>query len=294
MPRLEERVDTNDDTSQSGPIVLTTDFGLADSYVGVMKGVVLGINPRARIIDLTHQIGPQNIAQAAFVLGTSYHFFSPNAIHIVVVDPGVGTARIALLLVTPHGRFLAPDNGVLSQVLRGYLSGPPEQAGKVEVPKCLTAYSLTNSRYWLHPVSQTFHGRDIFAPIAAHLSLGVFPEAFGEPVDRLCWLPSPQPIRRDNSIHGEVIAVDRFGNLVTNIPAAMLVEKPGIELNIGGRVIKGLSQTYHGNEQSAEGWLVALVGSHGFLEVAVLNRSAALSLGVDVGEPMAVTLPAST
>ena len=291
---MEQGVGPNKDTSQSQPIVLTTDFGLDDPYVGVMKGVVLGINPGARIIDLTHQIRPQNVGQAAFALGTSYRFFPSNSIHVVVVDPGVGTARIALLLVTPHGWFLAPDNGVLSQVLWDYLDAPPERAGRVEVPKSVTGYSLTNSRYWLHPVSQTFHGRDIFAPVAAHLSLGVAPEALGEPVGHLCWLPSPHPNHRDGSIHGEVINVDRFGNLVTNIPAAMLAEKPGIDLNIRGRVINGLSQNYYGNEQSSEGGLVALVGSHGYLEVAVRNGSAALVLGVDVGEPVDVALHPAT
>ena len=287
---MEERVAPNNYTSQSQPIVLTTDFGLDDPYVGVMRGVVLGINPGASVIDLTHQIRPQNVGQAGFVLGTSYRFFPPGAIHVVVVDPGVGTARIALLLVTPHGRFLAPDNGVLSYVLRDYLDAPPERAGRVEVPKSLTAYSLTNPRYWLHPVSHTFHGRDIFAPVVAHLSLGVCPQALGEPVVHLCWLPSPHPIRQNNTIRGEVISVDHFGNLVTNIPAAMLVETPGIDLHIRGRVIKGLSQTYYGNEQSAESALVALVGSHGYLEVAVRNGSAALTLGVDVGEPVEIVI----
>ena len=279
---------------ESQPIVLTTDFGLDDPYVGVMKGVVLGINPLARVIDLTNQIRPQNVGQAAFVLGTSYRFFPPGAIHVVVVDPGVGTARIALLLVTPQGWFLAPDNGVLSHVLRDYLDAPPQRAGRVAVPESLIAYSLINSRYWLHPVSQTFHGRDILAPIAAHLSLGVCPEVLGEPIGHLCWLPSPLPIRRDNTIRGEVINVDRFGNLVTNIPAAMLVETLGLDLYIHGRVIKGLSQTYHGSDQSEDGGLVALVGSHGYLEVAVRNGSAALSLGVDLGEPVEVTLPSSS
>ena len=287
---MEEPVGPNDHMSQSQPIVLTTDFGLDDPYVGVMKGVVLGINPGARFIDLTHQIRPQNIGQAAFVLGTSYRFFPTGAIHVVVVDPGVGTSRHASLLVTPLGRFLAPDNGVLSQVLRDYLNVPPQGAGKVEVPASLSAYKLTNSRYWVHPVSQTFHGRDIFAPVAAHLSLGVNPGDLGEQLSHLCWLPSPQPIRRDNNVHGEVINVDRFGNLVTNIPASMLVETPGLHLNIRGQVIKGLSQSYHENEQYAEVGLVALLGSHGYLEVAVQDGSAALSLDIGVGEPVQVTL----
>ena len=290
---MKEHIGPTDHASQSQPIVLTTDFGLDDPYVGVMKGVIVGINPGARVIDLTHQIRPQNVAQAAFVLGTSYRFFSPGAIHVAVVDPGVGTARVALLLVTPHGRFLAPDNGVLSHVLREYLDAPPQQACRVEVPQSLTAYGLNNSRYWLHPVSQTFHGRDIFAPVAAHLSLGVCPEVLGEPVTHVYWLPSPHPIRRGNSIRGEVINVDRFGNLITNIPAAMLLGTPGLDLNISGQVIKGLSQSYYGNDQSPQGGLVALVGSQGYLEVAVRDGNAALLLGVDLGEPVDITLPTS-
>ena len=287
---MEEHVGSDDQTSQIQPISLTTDFGLDDPYVGVMKGVILGINPGARVVDLTHQIGPQNIGQAAFVLGTSYRYFPTGAIHVVVVDPGVGTSRRALLLMTPEGRFLAPDNGVLSHVVRDYMSALPERSGKVEVPVGLTAYSLTNSRYWLHPVSKTFHGRDIFAPVAAHLSLGASPGDLGEPLNDLCWLPLPEPIRRDNSIRGEVINVDRFGNLVTNIPAAMLAEAPGLHLNIRDRLIKGLSHTYQGNERSAEEALVALLGSHGFLEIALPSGSAALTLEIDVGEPLQVTL----
>ena len=289
MGRTEEPLGPNDGTAASQPIVLTTDFGLDDPYVGVMKGVVAGINPSAQVIDLTHQIRPQNVRQAAFVLGTSYRFFSPGAIHVAVVDPGVGTSRLALLLLTPWGRFLAPDNGVLSQVFRDYLDRPPERVGRVEVPEKLAAYSLTNSSYWLHPVSQTFHGRDIFAPVAAHLSLGVPPERLGEPVGDLSWLPQPSPIERDNGVHGEVVNVDHFGNLVTNIPSSMLAAPDGISLTISGWVIRGLSQTYHESEQSGDDELVALVGSQGFLEVAVRNGSAALSLGVDVGEPVCLT-----
>ena len=264
---------------------------MEDPYVGVMKGVVLGINPGAGFIDLTHQIRPQNVGQAAFVLGISYRFFPPGAIHVVVVDPGVGTARMALLLVTPHGRFLAPDNGVLSYVLRDYLDAPPELAGKVEVPNSLTAYSLTNSQYWLHPVSETFHGRDIFGPVAAHLSLGVRPEALGEPVGHLCWLPSPYPIRRDDSIHGEVINVDHFGNLVTNISESALPKSGETEIEIKGRLIKELSRTFHDGGPLAQQGLIALVGSNGFLEIAMPSGSAALTLEVDVGEPVHVKLP---
>lgn len=289
--QTEELLSSNADRLGSQPIVLTTDFGLDDPYVGVMKGVVLGINPGVQIIDLTHRIRPQNLRQAAFVLGTSYHFFPPDSIHVVVIDPGVGTNRLALLLLTPQGRFLAPDNGVLSQVLRDYLDSPPEGAGRVAVPGKLAAYSLNNPSYWLHPVSQTFHGRDIFAPVAGHLSLGVPPELLGEPVTDLSWLPSPRPRARDKGVLGEVINVDHYGNLVTNIPASMLVGQDGFGLTISGQVIKGLSQTYQGNEQAAVGELVALLGSQGYLEVAVRNGSAALFLDVDIGEPVYLTVP---
>ena len=271
-------------------MVLTTDFGLQDPYVGVMKGVVLGINPSARIIDLTHQIRPQNIAQAAFVLGSNYRFFPSGAIHVVVVDPGVGTGRNALLLGTPHGRFLAPDNGVLSRVLSNYLDDPLEQAGEIAVPAGIAAYRLTNPKYWLHPVSQTFHGRDVFAPAAAHLSLGVPPDELGEPVSRMCWLTSPRPVRQGNVIQGQVINVDHFGNLVTNIPAAMLEGSSGVDLKVGGRVIQGLSRTFHGGPESPKDGLVALVGSHGYLEAAVRDGSAALLLDADLGDPVEAML----
>ena len=286
----EDPIDPNDRESLSHPLVLTTDFGLQDPYVGVMKGVALGINPRVPIIDLTHQIRPQNIAQAAFVLGSNYRFFPPGTIHVVVVDPGVGTDRNALLLVTPGGRFLAPDNGVLSRVLSDYLGDPPEQAGEIDVPAPLAAHRLTNPKYRLHPVSQTFHGRDVFAPAAAHLSLGVPPDDLGDPVTRLRWLPSPRPVRRGNAIQGQVIDVDHFGNLVTNIPAAMLEGSSGVHLKIGGRVIRGLSRTFHGGPDSPTDGLVALVGSHGYLEAAVRDGSAALLMGADLGEPVEVTL----
>ncbi len=269
---------------------MTTDFGLQDPYVGVMKGVALSVNPGVQIIDLTHQIRPQNVAQAAFVLGSSYRFFPPGAIHVVVVDPGVGTDRNALLLLTPHGRFLAPDNGVLSHVLREYLDEPPGQSGQVDVPAVLAAYRLTNPQYWLHPVSRTFHGRDVFAPAAAHLSLGVRPDDFGEPISRLSWLPSPRPVRLGNAIHGEIINVDHFGNLVTNVPAPMLEGSSGIDLKIRGRVIQGLSHTFHGGPESSNDGLVALVGSHGYLEAAVRDGSAALTLSADLGDPVEVRL----
>ena len=264
------------------PIVLTTDFGLADPYAGVMKGVVLSINPVATLIDLTQQIQPQNIRQGSFVLGASHRFFPVDSIHVAVVDPGVGTDRMAVLLVTPTAKFLAPDNGLLSGVLGDYLDKPPPDPGRVPLPPILTAYRLTNAEYWLHPVSNTFHGRDIFAPVAAHLSLGVLPEDLGQPLEDLAWLPTPKPTHEGDYLLGEVVYADHYGNLVTNIPARRLPKHPIVEAD--GHVIRGLSASYE-----AEKSLVALVGSHDYLEIAKPRGSAARDSHLGQGARVRVT-----
>jgi S-adenosylmethionine hydrolase len=289
MARGDQQINPREQQGAGRPIVLTTDFGLADPYAGVMKGVVLGINPGATLVDLTHLIQPQNVRQAAFVLGASYRFFPTGSIHVAVVDPGVGTKRKALLLVTPLASFLAPDNGILSYVVNDYLDQPPKQGDRVTLPPPLAAYSLDNPRYWLHPVSRTFHGRDIFAPVAAHLSLGVTPEVLGRPVKELVWLAAPQPETRGNVTHGEVVYADHFGNLVTNIPAGALDKEGEIRIEVKGRRIAGLVQTFGQEESGPAGALLVLAGSHGYLEVAVRDGSAALTLGAGVGEPVRVT-----
>ena len=271
------------------PIVLTTDFGIDDPYVGVMKGVILRVNPEASVVDLTHHIQPQNVRQGAFVLGSSYRFFPHEAIHVVVVDPGVGTDRRAILLNTPGGRFLAPDNGVLSWVIREHLQGKLTDAGVVEVPTGLTAYELTNDRLWLHPVSKTFHGRDIFAPVAAHLSLGVDATDVGTRVDSLCYSPFPEPTIEGAGVEGEVIFVDRFGNLITNIAAGCLPASGQARISVRDRAIDGIAAAYHSPGLQA-GKLLALVGSHGHLEIAVADGSAADALGASEGERVSVTV----
>jgi S-adenosylmethionine hydrolase len=273
------------------PIVLTTDFGLSDPYVGVMKGVILGINPQVGIIDLTHLIQPQNIRQAAFVLGASHRFFPQGTVHVVVVDPGVGTQRKAVLLDMPRVKFLAPDNGVLSHVLADYLDDPPERPGVVAVPPQCHGYQLTETQYWLHPVSNTFHGRDIFAPAAAHLSLGVQPEALGTPLSELVWVPAPQPVEENGQVLGEVIYSDHFGNLITNIPERLIGPGSSARVGIKGHRIAGLRTTFHDSSGNADVDLVALIGSHGFLEIAVPDGSAATLLNVGPGEPVKVSLP---
>ena len=269
-------------------VVFTTDFGLSDAYAGVMKGVALGINPNLRLIDLTHQILPQNVAQGSFLLGINHRFFPDDAIHVAVVDPGVGTDRRPVLLTTPCGTFVSPDNGLLSGVVDRYLESVPESTGPVALPSELSAVHLTNPDYWRHPVSHTFHGRDIFTPVAAHLSLGVAPRDMGEPIDHLYYLPLPQPVSQGDAITGQVIYQDVYGNLVTNIPADNLPDVELVDVRIKGRSIVGLSRTFNDNRHVGEDGLIALAGSHGYLEVALPNGSAADSLAGSEGETVTV------
>ncbi|GAI18104.1 unnamed protein product [marine sediment metagenome] len=175
-------------------ITLTTDLGLTDAYVAAMKGVILGINPEAKLVDICHSIKPQNITQAAFVLSTAYKFFPQKTIHVVVVDPGVGTKRRAIILRTPSADFVAPDNGVLSYVIQE--SSAKGVAGNVDLQQLepeLEAVAITKAEYWRLPVSPTFHGRDIFAPVAARLSLGFPPIDFGEVITSVTMLPLLRP-----------------------------------------------------------------------------------------------------
>ena len=269
-------------------VVFTTDFGLSDAYAGVMKGVALGINPNLRLIDLTHQILPQNVAQGSFLLGINHLFFPDDTIHVAVVDPGVGTDRRPVLLTTPCGTFVSPDNGLLSGVVDRYLEAVPESTGPVALPSELSAVHLTNPDYWRHPVSHTFHGRDIFTPVAAHLSLGVAPRDMGEPIDHLYYLPLPQPVSQGDAITGQVIYQDVYGNLVTNIPADNLPDVELVDVRIKGRSIVGLSRTFNDSRHVGEDGLIALAGSHGYLEVALPNGSAADSLAGSEGETVTV------
>ena len=272
----------------SSLLVFTTDFGLSDAYAGVMKGVALSINPGLGFIDLTHQISPQNIAQGSFLLGINHHFFPKDAIHVAVVDPGVGTDRRPILLSTSHGRFVAPDNGLLSGVISEYLDPVPEAAGLVGLSDGLTAVHLINPEYWRHPVSHTFHGRDVFTPVAAHLSLGVAPEDMGEPIESLYLLPMAKPAIKDGHITGVVAYQDVYGNLATNIPAESLPTVGSIEVQIKGRSIVGLCQTFNDEAHVGDDGLIALVASHGYLEVALPNGSAAYLLSAGEGEVVRV------
>ena len=272
-------------------ITLLTDFGTRDSYVAEMKAVILRLDPRATIVDITHEVAPQAVAEGEVVLGRALRVFAPDAVHVGVVDPGVGTDRRALLLVTPDGRFLAPDNGLLTYAVRD----APEyeeaiasveflQTAAMPVPAGCAAYRLSNEALWRKPVSDTFHGRDVFAPVAAHLSLGLPPQDVGEPVASLACLSIPHPRRRGDEIAGHVVHVDRFGNLVTTIGCDALAERDA-EVVVRGHSIRGISRSY-----AEGGELLAIIGSGGSLEIAARDGSAARMLGVGVGEPVVVAL----
>jgi S-adenosylmethionine hydrolase len=266
-------------------ITLTTDFGLADSYVAAMKGVILSINPNATIVDVSHGIQAQSVEQAVFILSTATPYFPPGTIHVAVVDPGVGTERRALILVTPRAVFVGPDNGLLSAALpEAAREAVRPPASPVPLPPALRGFELVEERFQRRPVSATFHGRDIFAPAAAHLSLGTEPSDFGPSVAEITALPPFRGIELpDGSVLGRVLHIDRFGNAITSVRADQV---PGtlITVHVHGRSIPGLVRTY------AEGiGPAALIGSSGFLEIAVPGDSAAHGLGLKVGDTVTVT-----
>lgn len=276
---------------QTPLITLTTDFGTADSYVGMMKGVILGIAPDARLVDLSHAIAPHDVREAAFVLYTAYRFFPAHAVHLVVVDPGVGSARRAVALRTPAGTFVGPDNGVF-----GYVMAQEPVEALVE---------LADPRYRLPRVSHTFHGRDVFAPAAAHLAAGVPIADLGPQVSDPVTLPLPRLEVAAGRIVGEVWHVDCFGNVVTSIgeltwagdelvcepafgrarcrmqDAGCRVAAAEARAKVGGREIAGVRRAY---ARVAPGEMLALVGSSGHLEIAVREGSAAEKLGVHPGD----------
>jgi len=247
-------------------ITLTTDFGLSDGYVGIMKGVILGIAADVQLVDLSHQIAPQDVRQGSFVLGNAVPYFPKGTVHLAVVDPGVGSSRRPLLVTTPEASFVGPDNGLFTFALT-----------RSEA----RAWVLDRPRYWLPAISRTFHGRDIFAPVAAHLARGVPPEELGSPVSDAIRLEPLLPQRQGNRhILGHVMHIDRFGNLITNVPAAWLVDGDWA-CEIAGHRIPHISETY---SAAQAGELLALISSSGMLEVAVRNGSAARLLGVGAGQ----------
>ena len=274
-------------------LAFTTDFGSSDSYVAAMKGVALGIAPDLTLVDVTHDVPRHDIRHGAFMLGGVYRYFPADTIHVAVVDPGVGTSRKAVALVTPAGSFCAPDNGLLSYVLNDYLKADQvrfesKEFGmpvRVPVPDGCDAYEISNPVYRLEPVSDTFHGRDIFTPAAAHLASGLEPELLGEPLREITMLNLFTLEKDISAVTGRVIHVDRFGNIVTNISIDQLPEGE-IVVEIADTKIHGLSATF----ADADG-LLALIDSHGYLEIAENLGSAAHRLGIAVGDTVVAHAP---
>jgi len=271
-------------------ITLTTDFGYGDAYVAAVKGAILNINPEASIVDVSHSIGPQDILQAAFILNAAYRYFPKQTVHVAIVDPGVGSERRGIILKTPSAIFVAPDNGILSYVIDDLFSvegrSVIEQThGLTEVvfKKGLEAAAITDPRFWRHPVSPTFHGRDIFAPVAAGLSLGISPYEFGEKISSLHVLPIAKPsLDPDGNVVGQVLHVDRFGNLITNVRSNNLPGK-NIVIEVGGRCIQGITDYYAQKEG-----IMAVVGSSGYLEISLRDGSACDFLDIAVGDGIRV------
>ena len=261
----------------SSPIALITDFGDDDTYVGVMKAVMESRAPGVTVIDLCHEVDRQNIQAAAYLMWTAYRYLPEGTITICVVDPGVGTRRRPIAVGSPRGAYVGPDNGWLSLLIRDAIGVIP--ADPMALPRDWQAVELTEARYWLQPVSATFHGRDIFAPVAAAIASGVSLDQLGPRLDALTGLSLAVAASSGSDVRGSVIHVDHFGNLITNIGAAHLADQ--FTVVVGGGTIAGPSASY---QEPAD--LIALVGSSGLLEIAAPNASAARLIQVGVGEPV--------
>jgi S-adenosyl-L-methionine hydrolase (adenosine-forming) len=252
-------------------ITLTTDFGLSDAFVGSMKGVILGIHPGARIVDISHDIPPQDIDHAAFVVRCAAPHFPRGTVHVVVVDPGVGTERLILAVRTADQVFLAPNNGVLKYVF--------DEHSEAE------AFNVTHSEYFRERVSRTFHGRDIFAPVAAHLSRGLSVEKLGRPFAEFDRGVIPRAVRLADRITGEVIAFDRYGNGITNIPAGWIDDPETARVLAGGFAFESLARSYL---DVPPGNPLAIIGSADALELSVNRGSARETLNLKIGETVTV------
>lgn len=260
-------------------ITLLTDFGTADYFVGAVKGVILSTNPEARIVDITHEIPPHDVEAAAFTLFAVHSDFPAGTIHVAVVDPGVGSNRTALLIESAKQFFIGPDNGILSYVAEDDAS----------------VFELTNAEYFRSEISQSFHGRDIFAPVAAAVSNGIAPGKLGKRTSAWMRLPSLEPkVLGDGTIKGRIIHIDRFGNCVTNITRNEVSEsnlEAGPGLVVGNKRVD-LFKRFYREEPRSKNKAFAMWGSAGFMEVAVENRSAADVLKVKRGDKV-VVLPGS-
>jgi S-adenosylmethionine hydrolase len=251
-------------------ITLLTDFGTKDGYIGAVKGVIKRINPQAEIVDITHDLDFYDVLGTAFALNNFYKYFPKGTIHLAVVDPGVGGLRQAILIRAGEFSFVGPDNGIFSFIYQR------EDLTDIIV--------ISNKKYSLAEISSTFHARDIFAPVAAYLSLGIKINEFGSPAKECMKFIIPQPESKGESLRGQIIHIDRFGNLITNI-AVDLLEKKKTEIVVGKRKIKGISRSYF---EIKEKRLGALVGSSDFLELAVDQGSAQKLLKAKIGDPVRI------
>jgi S-adenosylmethionine hydrolase len=252
-------------------ITILTDFGLLDGFVGSMRGVMLGIAPDAQIADLSHNIAPQNVEHGAFALARTVKYYPEGTIHVVVIDPGVGTTRRPIAARIGEQYYVAPDNGVLS-----FLYQQAEEQGSP-----LEVVHLDNPKYWLEEISNVFHGRDIFAPVGAHLANGVPLNELGTPIQDFVRIPSPEVETTPDGLRGQIISIDNFGNLITNLESQHLEDFQKLRVKVRDVEIDGLVQTF-GKRQVGE--LVALIGDADDLWISVVNGSARKRLGAQVGD----------
>lgn len=264
-------------------ITLTTDFGLNDHFVGTMKGVILKIVPDAEIVDICHSVQAFDILDGALALAQAYSYFPPRTVHLVVVDPGVGTARRPIIASSEEFNFVAPDNGVLSLVYAR--------------EERLNVRHITSEHYFLQPTSNTFHGRDIFAPAAAYLAKGVDHEKFGDEITDFVRFNAPKPKPAGaNTLRGVVLRVDRFGNLITNFtpldaPALFQQQPPAFKIVVGKREVQAMKQHY---AQGAPGELFGILGSMGYLEIVANRGSAAQLIGSGKGTEVQLVMEGTT
>ncbi len=258
-------------------LTLTTDFGLRNGFVGILKGVIYGIAPRAKIVDISHTIAPQDIQEGAFTLWRAAPFFPAGTVHVYVVDPGVGTKRRPLAARLGDHYFVGPDNGMLTPLI--------EEAEKNQ--KSVEFAHLNNPKYWLPKVSRTFHGRDIFAPVGAHLANGVSLSALGPRFNDPVRMELPHPVKTDTGWIAHITVIDVFGNLTTDLPASAFEGRTDLLIRIQGAEVNGITESY-GHKQPGD--LIALVDSEDYLEIALVNGSAAQQLGAKVGDTVEVVL----
>lgn len=261
----------------NGSLTILTDFGIQDHFIGVMKGVILDIAPQVKTIDITHLVRPQNIRHGAQLLGAAVPYFPPGTVHVAVVDPGVGTTRRAIAAQIGDHFFVAPDNGLLTPILQ-----EAEELGKT-----IEIVNLIHSKYWLPEPSTSFHGRDIFAPVGAHLANGIPLSRLGDKINDPVLLEMVQPEPQENGWLGEVVMVDVFGNLSTNIRSEMLVEKDeNLVVKIQDKTIHGLTKTFG---DAKPGDLIATIDSTGSMAISVVNGNAAKRLKANIGTEVQFT-----